>query len=160
MMDIHRLRAQELDDVAALEASAFSKPWTRAEFAAELNREFSFYYTAPEAGIFLGYVGCRMICGEGDITTTAVIPEARRRGVGRALFQALFDALAHAGCTRLFLEVRVSNAPARALYRSLGFEEISTRRDYYDFPREDAIIMRCQFPDRHSRDSHSDGDLT
>ena len=163
MIDIHPMRAQELDAVSALESAVFSTPWTREEFAAELTSEFAFYFTAHEDGVFLGYVGCRMICGAGDITTTAVMPAARRRGVGRALFQALFAALAHAGCASLFLEVRASNAPARALYHSLGFEEISVRRDYYDRPREDAVIMRRLFPSpacsNCSNDFHPGGDI-
>ena len=156
MIDIHPMRAQELDAVSALESAVFSTPWTREEFAAELTSEFAFYFTAHEDGVFLGYVGCRMICGEGDITTTAVMPAARRRGVGRALFQALFAVLAHAYCTSLFLEVRASNAPAIALYTKYGFRPAGRRKNYYRHPTEDAIIMTREF-EHHGNDTSHPG---
>ncbi len=92
-------------------------------------------------GTPVGYVGAYTVCRETDILTVAVDPAARRSGVGRQLMTALFAALAQES-DAVFLEVRESNAAARALYASLGFAEIGVRRGYYKLPTEDAILYK------------------
>ena len=68
-----------------------------------------------------------------------------RQGIGRKLVQALLEHLIAAGVAALSLEVRVSNAPAIALYEQLGFQIVGCRKKYYVNPREDAYIMRKQW---------------
>lgn len=92
-------------------------------------------------GTPVGYVGAYTVCRETDILTVAVAPAARRSGVGRQLMAALFAALAQES-DAVFLEVRESNAAARALYASLGFAEIGVRRGYYKLPTEDAVLYK------------------
>ena len=69
-------------------------------------------------------------------------PDVRRGGIGRALVQAVISALAARGVRQIYLEVRESNAGARAMYGALGFQEVGRRRGYYRRPAEDAIVLR------------------
>ena len=89
-------------------------------------------------GGFLGYIGAYTVAGETDIATVAVLPAARGRGVGYALVSALTARLPG----EIFLEVRRSNAAARALYEKCGFSRCGERKNYYAAPREDALLYR------------------
>ncbi len=82
--------------------------------------------------------------GDGDIQTLAVAPEARRHGLGRTLVTALLAEAASRGAHEVFLEVRADNPNARALYDSLGFEQIAVRAKYYQPDGVDAQIMRVR----------------
>ena len=86
-------------------------------------------------------------CGiaEADMMNIAVHPDFRRQGVARALILALIGELKKRGSRCLTLEVRASNDPARALYESLGFAHVGTRRNYYQNPKEDALILRKEW---------------
>ena len=79
---------------------------------------------------------------EGEILNLAVAPPGRRRGLGRALVRGVLDALTSRGARAIYLEVRESNAPARALYAAHGFREVGRRKQYYRRPVEDAIVLR------------------
>jgi ribosomal-protein-alanine N-acetyltransferase len=74
---------------------------------------------------------------EREILNVAVAPDHRRRGIARALMK---HELARGGT--FFLEVRESGLPARKLYKSLGFMQVGIRKEYYEFPRESAIVLR------------------
>ena len=69
-------------------------------------------------------------------------PDTRRGGIGRALVQKVISALTERGARQIYLEVRESNAGARAMYGALGFQEVGRRRGYYRRPIEDAIVLR------------------
>ena len=86
-------------------------------------------------------------CGiaEADMMNIAVHPDFRRKGVARGLILALIGELKKRGSRCLTLEVRASNDPARALYESLGFAHVGTRRNYYQNPKEDALILRKEW---------------
>jgi ribosomal-protein-alanine N-acetyltransferase len=71
-----------------------------------------------------------------------VAPSARRRGIARALLERIMAEVMEAGVRALYLEVRESNSAARALYRTLGFEQVGQRRGYYQHPSEDALVLR------------------
>jgi len=79
---------------------------------------------------------------EGEILNLAVAPDGRRRGLGRELVRATIDALTEREVRQVYLEVRESNAPARALYATFGFKEVGRRQQYYRRPVEDAIVLR------------------
>ena len=89
-----------------------------------------------------GYVVALDAADEGEILNLAVAPAGRRHGLGRALVQDILDTLAERGVRHVFLEVRESNAPARALYAAHGFKEVGRRKQYYRRPVEDAIVLR------------------
>jgi len=83
----------------------------------------------------------RVAADEAEILTLAVTPAARRRGLGTALLRAAMHRARDLGATAMFLEVAVTNQPARALYASLGFSEAGSRRHYYS-DGTDALILR------------------
>lgn len=101
---------------------------------------------APDSGLLAGFAAFQLAGDEASLDTLAVAPALRRQGVGRCLLHAALAALAAQGAGCCFLEVRLSNAPAIALYQSLGFAAVGRRPGFYRAPAEDALIMRCPLP--------------
>ncbi|HXH63250.1 MAG TPA: ribosomal protein S18-alanine N-acetyltransferase [Gemmatimonadales bacterium] len=126
----------------AIETAAFADPWSRRDFADALGAHVPFL-VAIEDGRAVGYVLARQAADEAEILNLGVAPTARRRGIGRALVREGLAALAARGAEQVFLEVRESNAAARALYAEFGFAEVGRRRGYYRRPTEDAIVLRA-----------------
>ena len=89
----------------------------------------------------VGYAGAWLVYDEGQITNIAIIPSARGKGYGSKLTKELIDECLNRGMHEIFLEVRISNLPALAMYRNLGFTVKGIRKDYYSEPKEDAYIM-------------------
>ena len=89
----------------------------------------------------LGYVGMYICFEEGEITNVAVLKDAQNSGIGKCLLEKAFEEAFVLGVERVVLEVRVSNEPAIHLYQKMGFENVGTRKNFYDFPKEDAFIM-------------------
>lgn len=131
--------------VAGLEKLCFSDPWSENSIASELCNPLSMWLVAETDGIVVGYVGSQTVMDETDMMNIAVHPECRRQGVAAALVNALIASLKDAGSHSLTLEVRASNAPARALYDMLGFQQVGLRRNYYHNPKEDALILRKEW---------------
>lgn len=132
--------------VAELEKICFSAPWSAQSIASELNNPLSLWLVAEVDGVVAGYIGSQSVCGESDMMNVAVHPDFRRQGIGEKLVNALIEALRQAGNTCLTLEVRASNAGAIALYTKLGFIQVGRRPNYYRDPKEDALILRKDFP--------------
>ena len=131
--------------VAGLEKLCFSDPWSENSIASELCNPLSLWLVAEAAGTVVGYVGSQTVMDETDMMNIAVHPDCRRQGVAAALVNALIASLKDAGSHSLTLEVRASNAPARALYDMLGFQQVGLRRNYYHNPKEDALILRKEW---------------
>ena len=134
------MQARHIPAIAEIERQCFSTPWTAQGLAEELGNPQAHFLAASESGTVAGYIGVQEICGEGYVTNVAVLPQYRRRGVGRALLLAALDGAGARNCAFLSLEVRVSNLPAIRLYESLGFAAQGTRKSFYRDPAEDAII--------------------
>lgn len=128
--------------VAELEKLCFSEPWSENSIASELKNPLSLWLVAMDGQKLVGYVGSQSVMGESDMMNIAVAPEYRREGVAEALIKTLTAQLLKNGNGSLTLEVRVSNAPAIALYQKLGFAQVGRRPNYYRSPREDALILR------------------
>ncbi|MBQ3725302.1 MAG: ribosomal protein S18-alanine N-acetyltransferase [Oscillospiraceae bacterium] len=141
------MTADHLDDVARLEQICFSRPWSRRMLAEELENQCAAFLVAlePETDKVIGYAGLLVMADEGYITNVAVFPEYRRRGVAEQIIQVFCDFAQGNHLAFLTLEVRPSNAPAISLYNSFGFEEVGRRKNYYDLPREDALILTRYF---------------
>jgi ribosomal-protein-alanine N-acetyltransferase len=92
-------------------------------------------------GRLAAYGGCEFVPPEASIVNIATHPDFRRRGCASALIDVLEEFLSSKGVDSIFLEVRVSNTPARALYEGKGFSVVGTRKNYYRFPTEDAAVM-------------------
>ena len=116
-----------------------------ANVVAELEREGMRLIASPEEAAagetVLGYANFLHVLDEGDIGNVAVAPEHRRQGIADALLDALCARAAALNLAFLTLEVRASNAPAIALYRKHGFQTVGQRRNYYQKPDEDALLM-------------------
>lgn len=131
--------------LAQLERLCFSAPWSEAGLRAELFCDTAVFRVVVSGGKVLGYGGMHFVCGEGYIDNIAVLPAARRQGIGRRLVQALLDYANDRGGAFVTLEVRESNTAATALYRSLGFLPVGRRRSYYTKPAEDALLFTRRF---------------
>lgn len=131
--------------IAALEQANFSTPWDEASIRAELENSLALWLIAEGGdGAVLGYVGSQSCFEDADILNVCVAPEARRRGLAEALMLELERRLLPKGVEKITLEVRVSNEPAIRLYEKLGYSQVGTRKNYYEKPREDALIMQKQ----------------
>ena len=144
-MEIRKMTAREVPQVAELEKLCFAMPWSEKSVAGELDNPLALWLVAMEGDRLAGYVGSQTVMDETDMMNLAVTPQFRRQGVGEALVNALVASLKELGSRCLTLEVRDSNGPARALYAKLGFAEVGRRRGYYRDPREDALILRKEW---------------
>ena len=134
-----------LAGVAELERMCFSTPWNEAMLEEELyNDTASFIVAEGEDGSVLGYAGLHVILDEGYIDNVAVRPSCRRLGLGDRLLD-VFIRFGQANLAFLTLEVRPSNTPAVALYEKNGFKEVGRRPNYYDDPKEDALLLTREF---------------
>ena len=132
----------DLDALEALEQACFSLPWTREQLRGELPDErHEFLVAAASDGRVLGYIGMMTVLDEGYISNVAVAPEARRRGIGRALVREMLRLAEQRELSFVTLEVRVHNDQAIALYAGAGFLSVGLRKDYYERPKEDALLM-------------------
>lgn len=134
-----------LSGVAELERLCFSAPWNEAMLEEELyNDTASFIVAEGEDGQVLGYAGLHVILDEGYIDNVAVRPSCRRQGIADRLLD-VFCRFGQANLAFLTLEVRPSNTAAVALYEKHGFQEAGRRKDYYEDPREDALLLTRKF---------------
>lgn len=127
-------------EVAAVSARCFDAPWSADELRREAARAVGRVVVAHDAGAVIGYGVAHVIAGESEVITLGVLPERRRRGVGRALLAALVE-----GVDRAFLEVRADDPAAGGLYAGFGFVEVDRRAGYYG-DGEDAVVMAWARP--------------
>ena len=140
------MNGDHLDEVAELERICFSTPWSRNMLAEELDNLLSAFLVAlDDNDKVAGYAGVQIILDEGYITNVAVRPECRRQGIAAKLLQVFLDFAKANQLAFLTLEVRASNYDAIALYGSRGFRSVGRRKNYYEHPKEDAIIMTLEF---------------
>ena len=144
-MTVIPMEQSHIAAVAALEQACFSEPWSAAALTEELDNPPAVFRVAVEGDTVLGYVGMHYVLDEGFITNVAVSPEARRRGVARALLADLAAYGTAHSLYRITLEVRVGNAAARTLYESEGYKLDGIRPGFYRAPAEDAAIYSLYF---------------
>ncbi len=143
-LNIRRMTISDTPDIAGIEAETFARPWSLADFQSEMTKNpVARYLVAEKDGRILGYAGAHIILDEGHITNAAVKKNERGKGIGRMLMRELMQYAANLGVCCMTLEVRVSNQTAIALYRSLGFIQVSVRKKYYEDNGEDAWLMVC-----------------
>lgn len=140
--NIVSMTSEHLDAIAELERRCFSDPWSRQMLVEHMKNECAATIVAQgEDGTVLGYAGLLTVLDEGYITNIAVHPEFRRQGIASQLLDVFTRFAQGNHMAFLTLEVRDANAAARALYAKHGYEEVGRRKNYYDHPKEDAIIM-------------------
>lgn len=145
MISYEKMTLAHIPAVAQLERDNFSMPWSENVLQTELKNPLSFWLVAVDDGEVIGYVGSQIVPDEADMMNLAVRDDYRRKGVGRGLVSALLNGLKEREVRSLSLEVRSSNAPACALYESLGFQLVGRRPGYYKMPKEDALILRKEW---------------
>ena len=134
-------REDILPQIQRIEQQSFSVPWTEAMLRIQLQPDSHVFLTAETAEGVVGYVGMMYVLDEGYISNIAVRPEFRRQGVAAALLAALEARARALRLSFLTLEVRAGNAPAIALYEACGYRTVGRRKNYYEQPTEDAILM-------------------
>lgn len=143
MLDYKITDAEEkhITQLSELEKSCFSVPWTQEQLRSQLPDKMHIFIVAQSGEKVLGYVGMMYVLDEGYISNVAVSPDFRRNGIGDALITELLSRAKALKLSFVTLEVREGNAPARALYKKYGFKDVGHRKNYYNFPNEDAILM-------------------
>lgn len=142
-MAVQILDAQphHLPQIEELEQQCFSIPWTWDQLMSQLPDDCHEFLAAEQEGKVLGYVGMMTVLDEGYISNVAVDPAFRRQGIADRLITELLDRARIRELSFVTLEVREHNEPAIALYRKHGFAPVGLRKNYYELPVENALLM-------------------
>lgn len=139
---IREMSGNDLPQVIAIEDQCHATPWTSNSFEYEIDNRDAFLKVAELNERVIGYVCIRTILDMTHLLNLSVLPEFRRLGIGSMLINSVLQALRQLRPDdKIILEVRESNTAARMLYRKFGFREEGRRRDYFNKPNEDAIVM-------------------
>ena len=146
-MIIRRMSEADIHQVSEIEKETFSQPWSAHAFEESVRDDNAVFLVAEDVGEkgvpeIVGYIGMYVSAPEGEITNVAVAENIRGKGFGKALVSAMQKEAEALGVQVIFLEVRDSNASAIHVYGQMGFSEIGKRKGFYDFPKEDARVMR------------------
>ena len=135
--------ADDIPAIANIENQSFSTPWSENAICESMQSNTSFYVARVDNKI-AGYMGVSKIAGEGYVTNIAVLPEFRRKGIGKAILKFVINDCKDS-LEFLSLEVHVSNNAAISLYEKLDFRRVGLRKRFYTNPLEDALIMTKNF---------------
>ena len=153
---IEPMTKEHIPQVAEIEKQSFSMPWSKAAFLESFSYDHAVFlvavdyepadkgceaYADPCKARVAGYIGMYKVLNEGDITNIAVSPEYRGKGIGLSLMNALKELARNKNIGNLILEVRESNHTAIHLYERAGFLPVGIRRNFYEKPVENAIVM-------------------
>jgi len=144
-MEYINMKESHVCQVAELEKTCFSSPWSENAIRGELTNPLSFWLVAVEGDLVVGYVGSQSVMGEADMMNLAVLPAYRRQGIAEQLVLELVQHLHMQNVSCLTLEVRQSNNAAISLYEKLGFKQVGCRPNYYSNPKEAALILRKEW---------------
>lgn len=140
-VELRKIGPSDLEEVMRIEKTSFPTPWSTRFFLEELRAPCAHSLLAAVNDKIVGYVLYWLLPGELDVHNLAVDKDYRRRGVGRALLQAVINEARERGLERVTLEVRKSNEAAQNLYYKLGFVVQGVRVGYYSDNGEDALVM-------------------
>lgn len=144
-MNIRRMEKKDSVQVADIEMQNFSVPWSEKSFLEAVEKENNIYIVAEENDQILGYVGGWSIFGELNITNVCVDSQHRRRGIAEKLLQYMIAEARKEKCDIFFLEVRESNVAAIRLYEKMNFQKIGIRKNFYEKPVENGVVMSLTF---------------
>jgi ribosomal-protein-alanine N-acetyltransferase len=140
-LSIEPMRPADVEAVAEMERLSFPTAWQAEAFRSQLGSPGACFLVARHRGRLVGYIGMWVIEEEAHITTLAVHPQSRRRGIGTRLVRAALAEAHRRGAVRATLEVRERNQAARALYEKRGFTAVALLRAYYADTGEDGVVM-------------------
>ena len=135
------VQPHHLPQIEKLEQQCFSLPWSWDQLMSQLPDDCHEFLAAEQEGKVLGYVGMMTVLDEGYISNVAVDPAFRRQGIADRLITELLDRARIRELSFVTLEVREHNEPAIALYRKHGFAPVGLRKNYYELPVENALLM-------------------
>jgi ribosomal-protein-alanine N-acetyltransferase len=139
------MQLEDIPAVHAIESASFPTPWPPYAFRGELeSNRMAHYLVIRAGGRLVAYAGIWLMVDEAHVTTFAVLPAYRRRGLGCRLLSDLIELAADLGASVMTLEVRLSNVAARRLYQRFGFRPVGVRPRYYSDNAEDALIMTTE----------------
>lgn len=140
-MTIEPMTVDDISQVAEIERQIFSIPWSEKAFKDSMESDNTIYIVAKEDNNVAGYAGMYLSFEEGNITNVAVNPLSRRKGIGEKIVRDILNRAYEKGVRDVFLEVRETNSAAIALYEKIGFKEEGIRKNFYEKPKENALIM-------------------
>ena len=143
-MKILRAGERHFNDIMAIERASFSTPWSEESVRYVMADSDARVLVIEEDGAVLGFAMLHRSLDEGELYNIAVRTDRRGEGLGGQLLDTVLFCAKRWGIRRVFLEVRHSNAAAQRLYRSRGFAVCGLRKNYYDAPKEDAILMDAE----------------
>ena len=141
MINIREAIENDIDAMVNIETASFSVPWSRTAFEESFENRYTKMFVAEDEDKVVGYSVIGLIVPDAEILNVAVEESYRRQGIGEMLIDSLIALGDKEDVSDFFLEVRASNEPAIELYRKKGMEVIGRRKDYYDMPVEDAVLM-------------------
>ncbi len=141
-LSLRAMTASDVPEVARIETTAFSTPWSEATFRSLLERSGVELWVAEWGGELAAYAILWRVQDEGELANIAVRSDLRGRGIGSGLLSRMLKVAEDSGVRSLYLEVRESNELAREMYARRGFQEIGVRKGYYEGPREDARVLK------------------
>lgn len=140
-MTFREMLVEDLEQVVDIEQNLFSVPWTKEGFLTYLMKKDTMFFVVEEKERILGYCSMMTVLDEGDILNVAVRSDRQKEGIGQFLVDSMLHMAEMQGIRLVHLEVRQGNGTARRLYQRLGFKEDGLRRDYYENPVENAVLM-------------------
>ena len=146
-VEIVKMAESHITEIAEIEKLCFSIPWSESSLKEELSNDNARFFVALSGGNIAGYIGAHNILGEVYITNVAVNPFFRRQGIGEALVSYLIEISCGENADFVTLEVRESNEAAHKLYNKKGFSVVGKRKNFYENPREDAVLMTIDLKD-------------
>ena len=142
---IRPMTEKDVKAVSEIEKECFSHPWSEDGIRQELFNDSARFFVAEKNGRTVGYMGMHIVLDECYIANVAVLPSHRRQGIAQKLLTNAAEISSDEGCCFISLEVRVSNGGAIALYEKNGFEKMGERKNFYQDPTENALIMTKTF---------------
>jgi len=136
------MRMADLPEVSHLEKSLYAFPWSLGNFRDSVTAGYD-CWTVTHGETVIGYAVLMVALDEAHLLNFAVAAEWQNQGIGRGFLTHMIDVAKQAGCQIVYLEVRPSNVAARHLYKSIGFQQIAIRPEYYPAVagREDALFL-------------------
>ena len=139
---IERASIKDLDEIAKIEDNLKHRILSSTTLASTLNQSTYYYFVAKINNIIIGYLATQLLVDHFDLLAIAVVKDFRRQSIATYLLDELFNLCDKLKITDIFLEVRQNNLSAISFYEKLGFEKISSRKNYYTDTNEDAYIYK------------------
>ena len=133
--------AEDIDSIYEIGTLCFADAWRRDTVAHDMEGSHSEYFVAEMDGKVVGYGCFWFVVDEGQLVNIGVRPECRKRGYAEAILKRGLEECKARNMKTIFLEVRVSNSSALALYKKYNFRSLGVRKGVYDLPKEDGYIM-------------------